>query len=57
MKKIVTFILLLCMILTLAACGKASDMKHVTTWVKGHASNQYNNRCDELAVAESQRYK
>ena len=22
------------------------------TWVKGHASNEYNNRCDELAVAE-----
>jgi ribonuclease HI len=21
------------------------------TWVKGHASNQYNNRCDELATA------
>lgn len=26
-------------------------------WVKGHASNQYNNRCDELAVAESQKFK
>lgn len=26
-------------------------------WVKGHASNPYNNRCDELAVAESQRMK
>ncbi len=26
-------------------------------WVKGHASNIYNNRCDELAVAESQRMK
>lgn len=23
-------------------------------WVKGHASNPYNNRCDELAVAASQ---
>ena len=22
-------------------------------WVKGHADNQYNNRCDELAVAAS----
>ena len=21
-------------------------------WVKGHASNPYNNRCDELAVSE-----
>ena len=26
-------------------------------WVKGHASNPYNNRCDELAVAESKKYK
>ena len=26
-------------------------------WVKGHASNPLNNRCDELAVAESQKYK
>ena len=26
-------------------------------WVKGHAENPYNNRCDELAVAESQRLK
>ena len=26
-------------------------------WVKGHASNLYNNRCDELAVMESQKYK
>ncbi len=26
-------------------------------WVKGHAENPYNNRCDELAVAESQRMK
>lgn len=25
-------------------------------WVKGHASNEYNNRCDELAVAESHKY-
>ena len=24
-------------------------------WVKGHAENAYNNRCDELAVAESQK--
>ncbi|MCI5929105.1 MAG: hypothetical protein MRZ73_11335 [Pseudoflavonifractor capillosus] len=23
----------------------------------GHASNPYNNRCDELAVAESRKYK
>lgn len=26
-------------------------------WVKGHAENAYNNRCDELAVAESKRYR
>lgn len=26
-------------------------------WVKGHANNPYNNRCDELAVAEWQRIK
>ena len=26
-------------------------------WVKGHADNPYNNRCDELAVAESRKYK
>lgn len=26
-------------------------------WVKGHAENAYNNRCDELAVAESQKRK
>ena len=26
-------------------------------WVKGHASNPENNKCDKLAVAESQKYK
>ena len=33
--------------------------KHQVTfhWVKGHAENPYNNRCDELAVAESRRFK
>ena len=25
-------------------------------WVKGHADNPYNNRCDALAVAESKKY-
>lgn len=25
-------------------------------WVKGHAQNKYNNRCDELAVMESHKY-
>ena len=27
------------------------------TWVKGHAENPYNNRCDELAVAQSKKQK
>lgn len=26
-------------------------------WVKGHATTKYNNRCDELAVAQSQTFK
>lgn len=26
-------------------------------WVKGHAENPYNNRCDQLAVAESKKFK
>ena len=26
-------------------------------WVKGHADNPYNNRCDELAVAQTQKHK
>ena len=26
-------------------------------WVKGHAENDYNNRCDQQAVAESQKFK
>jgi len=26
-------------------------------WVKGHADNEYNNRCDELAVAERKKFK
>ena len=25
-------------------------------WVKGHAENEYNNRCDALAVAERERF-
>ena len=24
-------------------------------WVKGHADNEYNNRCDALAVAEREK--
>ena len=26
------------------------------TWVKGHADNEYNNRCDALAVAEREKF-
>lgn len=26
-------------------------------WVKGHAENPYNNRCDQMAVAESRKFK
>ncbi len=34
------------------------DYHNVTfVWVKGHADNEYNNRCDELAVAAYQKYK
>ncbi len=34
------------------------DVHMVTChWVKGHAENEYNNRCDQLAVAESMKYK
>ena len=29
----------------------------VYKWVKGHASNEYNNRCDQMAVMESSRFK
>jgi len=33
--------------------------KHKVTfeWIKGHADNEHNNRCDELAVEESKKYK
>jgi len=33
--------------------------KHSITfeWVKGHADNEYNNRCDELAVEESRKIR
>ena len=37
---------------------KLCDIHTVHThWVKGHADNPYNNRCDELAVAEWQKRK
>ena len=35
-------------------CGYHTVNLH---WVKGHAENEYNNRCDELAVAESKKFK
>ncbi len=38
----------------LALCDRHEVRLH---WVKGHAENEYNNRCDQLAVAESQKYK
>ena len=38
----------------LALCERHTVRLH---WVKGHADNPHNNRCDELAVAESRKYK
>ena len=41
--------------------GRLLDLSEVHElrchWVKGHAENPYNNRCDELAVAESKKYR
>ena len=41
--------------------GRLLDLceKHTVSlhWVKGHAENEFNNRCDQLAVAESQKYR
>ena len=33
--------------------------RHAMTyrWVRGHAENEYNNRCDALAVSESRRFR
>lgn len=34
------------------------DLHHVKiVWVKGHAGHPFNERCDRLAVAETQKYK
>ena len=33
---------------------EAHDMRY--HWVKGHADNEYNNRCDALAVAEREKF-
>ncbi len=38
----------------LALCDTHAVTCH---WVKGHAENEYNNRCDEMAVMESQKFK
>ena len=36
---------------------KLLDVHSVTfVWVKGHAGHSYNERCDELAVAEAEKY-
>jgi len=39
-------------LLTLCA---GHEMRYV--WVKGHAENEYNNRCDALAVAEREKFR
>ena len=39
-------------LLTLCA---GHEMRYV--WVKGHAENAYNNRCDKLAVAEREKFR
>lgn len=41
--------------------GELLDLtaKHVMhyNWVRGHAENEYNNRCDRLAVAEREKFR
>ena len=41
--------------------GRLLDLAETHTlryhWVKGHAENEFNNRCDEMAVAESRKFK
>ena len=39
----------------LLALVEKHDMRY--HWIKGHAENEKNNRCDQLAVAESQKFK
>ncbi len=39
-----------------ALLGEMARHKVKLHWVKGHASNPKNNRCDELAVAESKKF-
>ena len=37
----------------LSLCDKHTVKCH---WVKGHADNEYNNRCDQIAVAEREKF-
>lgn len=37
----------------LSLCDKHNVKCH---WVKGHANNEYNNRCDRMAVAEREKF-
>ena len=39
---------------TLLALTEKHEMRY--HWVKGHADNEFNNRCDKLAVAERDRF-
>lgn len=40
---------------SLMALMRTHEVKFV--WVRGHAENELNNRCDALAVAESRKYR
>ena len=41
--------------------GRLLELAEIHTltyhWVKGHAENEHNNRCDELAVMESKKFR
>ena len=41
--------------------GRLLELAEIHTltyhWVKGHAENEHNNRCDQLAVAESKKFQ
>ena len=40
---------------TLLALADVHQLRY--HWVKGHAENEKNNRCDQLAVAESRKFR
>ncbi|MBR4546375.1 MAG: ribonuclease HI [Oscillibacter sp.] len=40
---------------TLLSLAEVHDVR--CHWVRGHADNPYNNRCDQLAVAESRKFR